>query len=577
MQYSAPERDAQFLLFDLFRTQELWRQIPAFTDFSEDLVQAVIAEAARLSAEVIAPTNQIGDTEGCDWEEGVVTTPAAFKAPFQELAQGGWLGLAGNPEYGGQGMPKMLACLVEEMLWASNTSLYLYGTLTVGAALCIDAHGTQVQKSTYLPKMYSGEWGGAMALTEASAGTDLGIMRTRAQPQADGTYAITGTKIFITGGEHDLVDNIVHLVLAKLPDAPSGTKGISLFIVPKFLVGEDGALGARNGVSSGSIEHKMGIKGSATNVINYDGATGFLLGEENQGLAAMFTMMNYERLSVGLQGLGAGELAYQQAASYARDRLQGRAPDGAKNADGPADSLLVHPDVRRMLMTQRAFTEAGRAFGLFVGMQLDLAKYNDDAEAGKLAELLTPVAKAYLSDRGFEGAVLAQQVFGGHGYINEWGVEQIVRDARIAQIYEGTNGVQALDLVGRKVMRDGGATVRRFVDDMRQSEVGDEFLADLHEALDAVIRVTSAVVERSKDDPNLPGAVSVDYLELLALATYAWLWGRMAAVAPADDFGEAKRITARYFYDRLLPKTRALEASIGASTQSLMTLPDELF
>ena len=577
MQYSAPERDAQFLLFDLFESQAVWSQIPAFSEFSEDLVQAVIAEAARVTSQVIAPTNQVGDEEGCEWDGGVVTTPDAFKLPYQEIAQGGWLGLAGNPEFGGQGMPKMLACLVEEMLWASNTSLYLYGTLTVGSALCIDAHGTDEQKSTYLPNMYAGQWSGAMALTEAHAGTDLGMMRSRAEPQADGSYRVTGTKIFITGGEHDLVENIIHLVLAKLPDAPSGTKGISLFIVPKFLVNEDGSLGERNGVASGSIEHKMGIRGSATNVINYDNAVGYLLGEENQGLAAMFTMMNYERLSVGLQGLGAGDLAYQQAAAYAKDRLQGRAPTGPQNVDGPADSLLVHPDVRRMLMTQRAYTEAGRAFGLFVGMQLDLGKYADDKEAAVLGELLTPIAKAYLSDKGFEGAVMAQQVFGGHGYIREWGVEQIVRDARIAQIYEGTNGVQALDLVGRKVMRDGGATVRKFVDSMRQTEVLELHQADLHNALDSLIRVTASIVERSGDDANLAGAVSVDYLELMGLVIYAWLWARMATVAPDDDFGAAKRVTARYFFDRLLPKVGALEAGMVADSASVMDLSDDQF
>ena len=575
--YQAPERDAQFLLFDVFKVQENWSDIPAFADFSEDLIQAVVAEGARVSREVIAPTNQIGDAEGCTWEDGVVTTPAAFKQAYAEMAAGGWLGLSGNPAYGGQGMPKMLGCLVEEMIWAANTSLYLYGTLTVGASLCIDAHGSEAQKSTYLPRMYAGEWSGAMALTESHAGTDLGIMRTKAEPNADGSYAISGTKIFITGGEHDLVENIVHLVLAKLPDAPSGTKGISLFIVPKFLVNEDGSLGERNTFASGSIEHKMGIRGSATSVMNYDGATGYLLGEANQGLAAMFTMMNYERLSVGLQGLGAGELAYQQAAAYARDRIQGRAPSGAKNPDKAADSLLVHPDVRRMLMTQRAFNEAGRAFSLFVGLQLDLAKYAGDADAQKLSELLTPVAKAFLSDRGFDGAVMAQQVFGGHGYVAEWGVEQIVRDTRIAQIYEGTNGVQALDLIGRKVLRDGGQTLRKFVDFMAASDVAEQFRAELSAALDRLVRVTASVVERASNDPDLPGAVSTDYLDLVGLTIYAWLWARMAHLAPDDEFGRAKRLTAEFFYARLLPRTEGLERGITADNRSLMDFADEAF
>ena len=577
MEYQAPERDAQFLLFDVFKVQDIWSQIPAFADLNEDLIKAIVSEGGRISSQVIAPTNVAGDEEGCQWQDGEVTTPAAFKPAFKELTQGGWLGLAGNPEHGGQGMPKMLGCLVEEMLWAANSSLYLYGTLTVGASLCVDAHGSAEQKATYLPQMYSGEWTGAMALTEAHAGTDLGIMRTRAEPDADGSYRITGTKIFITGGEHDLADNIIHLVLAKLPDAPAGTKGISLFIVPKFLVNEDGSLGERNAMASGSIEHKMGIKGSATNVMNYDGAKGFLLGEENQGLAAMFTMMNYERLSVGLQGLGAGELAYQQSAAYAKDRLQGRSPEGAQNADKPADSLLVHPDVRRMLLTQRAYNEAGRAFALFAGMQLDLAKYTDNPQAQRLSEMLTPITKAYLSDRGFDGAVIAQQVFGGHGYIQEWGAEQIVRDARIAQIYEGTNGVQALDLIARKVLKDGGKTLRTFVDDMAQSEVATQFQADLNTALDRLVRVTASVVERSKQDPHLPGAVSTDYLELCGLTIYAWLWGRMAAVAPSDEFGLAKQNTAQFFFDRLLPKTIGLEASIEATTTALVEFADESF
>jgi len=443
--------------------------------------------------------------------------------------------------------------------------------------LCIDTHGTEEQKQTYLPKIYSGEWTGAMALTESHAGTDLGLMRSKAEPQANGSYLIRGTKIFITAGEHDLTDNIIHLVLAKLPDAPSGTKGISLFIVPKFMVNDDGSLGQRNSWASGSIEHKMGIRGSATNVINYDGAVGFLLGQENQGLAAMFTMMNYERLSVGLQGLGSGELAYQQAASYARDRLQGRAPTGAQNVDGPADSLLVHPDVRRMLLTQRAYNEGGRAFAMFVGLQLDLAKYNGDAEAQKLAELLTPVAKAYLSDKGFEGAVMAQQVFGGHGYIVEWGVEQVVRDARIAQIYEGTNGLQSMDLVARKLMRDGGITVRKFVDSMAEADVPEAYQSDFNEALDRLLRVTDSIVARTQEDPSLPGSVATDYMELIGLTSYAWLWGKMARLVVDDEFGRAKKATADFFYKRLLPKTVGLEAGIDADSSAVMQFSEDQF
>ena len=577
MEYRAPERDASFLLFEIFRVQDIWPGIEAFRDFTEDLVSAVVGEGARLTSEVLAPINQIGDQEGCVWKDGEVTTPAAYKPAFNEITQGGWLGLAGNPEYGGQGMPKALAGLVEEMFWSSNTSLYLYGTLTVGATYCIDTHGTDAQKRTYLPPMYAGQWTGAMALTEAHAGTDLGIMRSKAEPKADGTYRISGTKIFITSGEHDLAENIVHLVLAKLPDAPSGTRGISLFIVPKYLVNEDGSLGERNSLASGSIEHKMGIRGSATSVMNYDNAVGYLLGEENKGLAAMFTMMNYERLSVGLQGLGAGELAYQQAAAYAKDRLQGRSATGPKNPDGPADSLLVHPDVRRMLLTQRAYTEGGRAFAFFVGLQLDLAKYNNDEQAQTFAELLTPIAKAYLSDRGFEGAVMAQQVFGGHGYVQEWGVEQIVRDARIGQIYEGTNGVQAFDLVARKVLRDGGGAIGALVDLMAQTDAHEAYVEDLNEAFDCLIRSTGSIVERARDDAELPGAVSTDYLELAGLTILAWLWARMAAVAGDDEFGRSKRETANFFFKRLLPRTLGLEKSILAGSDVVMNLPDDLF
>jgi alkylation response protein AidB-like acyl-CoA dehydrogenase len=376
-------------------------------------------------------------------------------------------------------MPKLLGCLVEEMFWAANSSLYLYGTLTVGAAISIDAHGTEAQKALYLPKLYAGTWTGVMALTEAHAGSDLGIMRTKAEPRADGSYAITGTKIFITSGDHDLAENIVHLVLARLPDAPPGTRGISLFIVPKFLPDGAGHPGERNRFASGSIEHKMGINGSATCVMNYDGATGFLLGEPHQGLAAMFTMMNYERLSVGLQGLGAGELAYQQAARYAGERRQGRGPGGPVNREAEADLLVAHPDVRRMLLTLRALTEGGRAFAMLVGTQLDRGRYLEDAEAQALSELLTPIAKAFLTDRGFECAVLAQQVFGGHGFIREWGVEQIVRDTRIAQIYEGTNGIQAMDLVTRKVLRDGGHTLGRLLARMRATRVPEGYAAPL--------------------------------------------------------------------------------------------------
>ncbi len=577
MDYQVQQRDIEFLLDDVFDVQKTWQQVDAFADLSPDVVKAIIAEGGRVAAEVMAPLNESGDAEGCHWHDGEVTTPKGFAPAFAEIAQGGWLGLSGNPQFGGQGMPKSLGCLIEEMFWSANSSLYLYGTLTVGACLCIDAHGTPEQKALYLPKLYSGEWTGAMALTESHAGTDLGIMRTKAELQSDGSYTITGQKIFITSGEHDLADNIVHLTLARLPDAPLGSKGISLFIVPKFLPNTDGSIGERNGWSSGSLEHKMGINGSATSVINYDGAQGFILGEENQGLAAMFTMMNYERLSVGLQGLGAAQLAYQHSANYARERIQGRAPTGPENPDAVADSLLAHPDVRRMLLTQRAYAEGCRALGFYVGLQLDLAKYANDARAERIGELLTPVVKAFLTDRGLDCAVLGQQVLGGHGYVKEWGMEQIVRDARIGQIYEGTNGVQAIDLVGRKVLRDGGSTLKELLAEISATAVAEEFVQPLAEACRRLASATDSVVSRSKHDANLAGAVSVDFLDFVGLTLCAWMWARMASCAPNDDFGAAKRATARYFYARLLPQTLGLEHSIKAEADAVMSLPASSF
>jgi len=577
LEYRPPERDFEFLLFELYKVQESWQAIPAFADFSDDVVRAVLTEGGKLAADVMAPLNQSGDEQGCRWEDGEVYTPTGFKEAYGQIASGGWMGLSGNPEFEGQGMPKQLGCLIEEMFWGSNTGLYLYCTLTVGATICIDTHGSPEQKALYLPKLYSGTWTGAMSLTEPHAGTDLGIMRTRAELAGDGTYRLTGTKIFITSGEHDVAENIVHLVLAKLPGAPSGSRGISLFIVPKYLPTADGEAGERNALASGSIEHKMGIKGSATSVMNFDGAVGYLIGQENQGLACMFTMMNYERLSVGIQGLGAGELAYQQAAAYARERLQGRSPLGPRNPDASADSLLVHPDVRRMLLTVRTLTEGGRAFALFVGMQLDLGKYANDAEAEALAELLTPVAKAFLSDRGFDCAVIAQQVFGGHGYVKEWGVEQIVRDVRIAQIYEGANGIQALDLVGRKILRDGGKILRTLTDLMAKSEIPTQFQVRLNEALNRLTRATTSIIDRAPDDPELAGAVSTDYLDLLGYTLYAWLWARMAGAAPDDEFGAAKVHCAEFYFARLLPKTHGLEASINAESSVVMQLPDAAF
>lgn len=570
--YIAPQQDLEFLFFDVFEADKQWQSMPALADFSRDIVSAVITEGGRLASDVMLPVNASGDVEGVTWSESGVTTPAGFVEAFDAFRSGGWIGLAGNPAYGGQGMPKMLSCAMEEMFWAANPSLYLYATLTTGATICIDSHGTEEQKNLFLPKLYSGEWTGVMALTEGHAGTDLGIMRTKAEPQADGSYSITGTKIFITGGDNDLADNIIHLVLAKLPGAPAGSKGISLFIVPKYHVDSDGNVGEPNGVSCGSVEHKMGIHGSATCVMNYDGAKGYLVGEENRGLAGMFTMMNFERLSVGIQGLGANVFSYQNSTAYALDRLQGRAPSGPKNADGPADSIIEHPDVRRMLLTQRVLAEGGRAFALFVGLQLDKAKYGGDAAADKLSQLLTPIAKAFLTDRGFDCSVMGQQVFGGHGFVSEWGMEQMVRDTRIAQLYEGTNGVQAMDFIGRKVLADGGSTLTGFLNDMRGTSVQESLRAELDEAFDLFERTFEDLVRRAKRDADLPGAVATDFLDLAGYVIYGWLWARMALLG--DD---TKRELASFYFARVLPRAWGLARSIEADSSAVMSVERERF
>ncbi len=596
--YKAPLRDMQFVLNEVFGAEARWASMPATHEVTADLAAAILGEAAKLAENVLLPINRNGDEEGCRWQRGEngelasVKTPAGFREAFRQLAEGGWTALSGAPEYGGQGMPKMLTVFFDEMIYGANSAFALYPALSNGCTLCIASHASEAQKTLYLPPIYEGRWSGTMCLTESHSGTDLGIIRTKAVPKGDGSYAISGSKIFITGGEHDLVDNIVHLVLAKLPDASPGPKGISLFIVPKFNVNADGTLASRNTVECGALEHKMGIKGSATAVLNFDGARGELVGEPGQGLAYMFTMMNYERLSIGIQGLGLGEVAYQSAAAYAKDRLQGRAATGAQQKDKVADPIIVHPDVRRMLLTARAYTEAGRAFACFVGEQLDIAKYHEEtaarAKADALVQLLTPVAKAYFSDKGFESCVLGQQVFGGHGYIREWGMEQLVRDARIAQIYEGTNGIQALDLAGRKVARNGG-------------EFAKVFFAEIHRTLDAVSAVpglanelaaarkalhlledtTKWLITAAQKDPNAIGAASVDYLELFGLVTYAWLWARMmAAAAPhagGDEFYRAKMATGRFYFQRLLPKSEALAAQLRAGSSSLMELDAGLF
>ncbi|HCW0525755.1 TPA: acyl-CoA dehydrogenase C-terminal domain-containing protein [Pseudomonas aeruginosa] len=591
-EYNAPLRDMRFLLNDVFDAPALWQRLPRLAErIDADTADAILEEAAKVTGGLLAPLNRSGDEEGAQWQDGAVRTPAGFREAYATYAEGGWVGLTGNPAHGGMGMPKMLAVQFEEMMYAANASFSLYSTLSAGACLALDAHGSEELKNRYLPNMYAGTWAGSMCLTEPHAGTDLGIIRTKAEPQADGSYRISGTKIFITGGEQDLTENIIHLVLAKLPDAPAGSRGISLFLVPKFLVGDDGALGARNALHCGSIEHKMGIKASATCVMNFDGASGWLVGEVNKGLAAMFTMMNYERLSIGIQGIGCAEMSYQSAVAYARERLQSRAPTGPVARDKAADPIIVHPDVRRMLLTMKALTEGGRAFSTYVGQQLDLAKYAEDQEERSQAEalvaLLTPVAKAFFTDTGLESCVLGQQVFGGHGYIREWGQEQLVRDVRIAQIYEGTNGIQALDLMGRKVVANGGLFLSIFSREVRAFAAGAnaelaEFVTPLLTALDLLDNLTQGIVARAGNDPREIGAASVEYLHLFGYTAYAYLWARMAAAALRQrevdpSFHDGKLATARFYFARILPRVHSLAAAVEAGSESLYGLEAEQF
>ena len=589
--YKAPLRDMRFVLNEVFEVAALWAQLPVLAQTVDtETVEAILEEAGKVTAKSIAPLSRSADEEGCHWDNGVVTTPAGFLDAYRTYAEGGWVGVGGDPEFGGMGMPKAVSAQVEEMINSSSLAFGLYPMLTAGACVSINAHASEELKATYLPNMYSGMWAGSMCLTEPHAGTDLGIIRTKAEPQPNGSYKVSGTKIFITGGEHDLTENIIHLVLAKLPDAPAGPKGISLFLVPKYLVNGDGSLGERNPVSCGSIEHKMGIQASATCVMNFDEAVGYLVGEPNRGLAAMFTMMNYERLGVGIQGLASGERSYQNAVEYARDRLQGRAATGAQAKDKVADPIIVHPDVRRMLLTMKASNEGGRAFSTYVANQLDIAKFSEDASARDRADalvaLLTPVAKAFLTDLGLETTVHGQQVFGGHGYIREWGQEQLVRDVRITQIYEGTNGIQALDLVGRKIVGNNGVYYRLFADEIRQfiasadSELA-EFTRPLASALDNLDDLTAWVLDCSKNNPNEIGAASVEYLHVFGYTAYAYMWAMMAKAAigkqAEDAFYVSKIGTARFYFARLLPRIHSLNASVRAGSESLYWLDEAHF
>ena len=595
--YRAPVEDTLFVLNDVLGYDRL-TNLPGFADAAGDVLEAVLAEGAKLAENVMHPTNRDGDIEGClRSEDGAVTTPKGFKAAYEQYREGGWMGLAVPPEFGGQGLPYTVHNAVGEYMVAGNMALMMYPGLTQGAIAAILAHGTESQKSQFLPRMASGEWTGTMNLTEPHCGTDLGLLRTRAVPDGDGTYRITGQKIFISAGEHDLAENIVHLVLARIEGAPAGVKGISLFIVPKLLPGADGKPGARNGVSCGSLEEKMGIHGNATCVMNYDDAVGTLLGAPHAGLKAMFTMMNEARLGVALQGLAIGEAAYQNAAAYARDRLQGRSLSGAKAPERAADPILVHPDIRRILMTIRAFNEASRGLLLWTALQADLAhRSGDEAERTDAEDhvgLMTPVLKAMLTDKGFEHAVMAQQVFGGHGYVEEWGMSQYVRDARIAMIYEGANGIQALDLVGRKLALNNGRAVQAFFkevgafcEDNRADEDLARFTKPLKKGLNDLQAATLWLMQNGVRNPDNAGAASTDYLHLFGLVALGYIWGRMAKVSASrlaggangkTAFLEAKLVTARFFMERVMPETAACLARISSGADAMMALPAEAF
>jgi len=584
--YAAPVDDIAFLLKRVFDFDGTVSALPGFEEVNAELAVSVLEEAGKFAAGVLEPLNRPGDEEGCTLADGLVTTPKGIATAYRAFADAGWCSLSGDPDYGGQGLPRVLQILLDEMLSSANLSFGLFPGLTRGAVEAIGHHASDELKATYLPKMISGEWTGAMALTEASAGTDLGLLSTRALPNGDGSYAITGTKIFISSGDQDFGGNVIHLVLARLPDAPKGVKGISLFLSPKFLVNADGSLGGRNALSVGALEHKMGIHAQPTCVMNYDGATGWLVGEPGRGLNAMFTMMNAERLFVGIQGLGIAEAANQKAVAYAKERLQGHGTDGTP---GPV-AIINHPDVRKMLLTGRAFTEAARALAVWTALQMDIAdRHPDEAvrrEADGLVALLTPVVKAAFTDFGFETAVASQQVLGGHGYIREWGMEQYVRDVRIAQIYEGTNGVQAMDLVTRKLGLDGGKLPLRFFAliradlDAATPAAGDALVTPVAEALARLEGATARLAANS--GAVEAGAAATDYLRLFALVSFGWMWVRMAAAAAAagdtaTPVEQRKPALARIFVERMLPQTLGLDAALAYGAPSLMALPADAF
>jgi len=592
--YKAPVEDILFLLNDVLHI-ERFGNLPGFADASPDVVAAIASAAGKFCEDVLTPLNRAGDRQGCRRsEDGGVATPEGFKQAYQQVVEGGWIGISVPQEFGGLGLPTALTQTVNEFMAAANVAFAMYPGLTQGAIAVLLTHGTPDQKSLYVPKMVAGEWTGTMNLTESQCGTDLGLIRTKAVPQPDGSYKITGTKIFISSGEHDLAANIVHLVLARIEGAPDGTRGLSLFVVPKVMPNPDGTLGARNAVSCGAIEEKMGIHGNATCVMNYDGATGWLVAKENHGLQAMFVMMNEARLGVGVQGLALSEVAYQNAAQYAKDRLQGRALTGAKFAEKPADPIIVHPDVRRILMTIRAFNEAARALILWTSIKSDVARRSDSAKEREVADdhmsLLTPVIKGVLTDLGFANTVMAQQVFGGHGYIQEWGMEQFVRDARIPMIYEGANGIQALDLVGRKLGKDGGRAIMAFFGEVQgyiKEQAADAAMKPLVEpvatALGHLQQATMWFMQNAMTKPDNAGAGATDYMHLFGLVVLGYMWCQIAAAAhrklAADSSGRmsAKLATARFFMERMLPETAAHLARIQSGAGSVMELPAEAF
>ncbi|MEE4380348.1 MAG: acyl-CoA dehydrogenase C-terminal domain-containing protein [Candidatus Competibacteraceae bacterium] len=593
--YNAPVRDMEFILFDVLN-MDSYQDVEGYGEADRSTVAAILEECAKLSGEVIQPLNLPGDEEGCHLKDGKVTTPAGFKEAYQAFMEGGWSALTGDPEYDGQGLPYVLGIAMNEMICSANFSFSMYPGLTHGAIDALEQHGSKELKDRYLPKLISGEWTGTMNLTEAQAGTDLGILRTKAVPQADGTYLITGSKIFISAGDHDLTENIIHLVLARMPDAPPGTKGISLFVVPKMLVNDDGSLGAQNKVECGRLEEKLGIHGNSTCVMNFEDAVGYMVGEPNKGLMAMFTMMNAARLGVGMQGLAIAQVAYENAVAYSKERLQMRSLTGPKAPDKPADPIIVHPDIRKMLLTARSFCEAARGIAYWAGMLVDMARKHPDQKerykADDLLGLLTPVIKAYFTDMGFMTANLSLQCFGGHGYVREWGMEQFIRDVRVAQIYEGANGIQALDLVGRKMTANKGRAVQVFFGEIGsycEQQMADPemapFVQPVMGALEHMFEASGWMVDNGMKNPEHAGAAATDMLYIMALVTMGYMWVRIVKAAKEKiasgegdtQFYQDKLVLAKFFFERMMPDSAAHLAKLKSGADTLMALSEESF